>query len=115
MSQENIKLFKEALQKDSALQAKLKEKEAAYSGDKEDRVKIVEEILLPLATECGFSFTVEELKAEEEAQQKEGTLSEKELESVSGGGSGYGLCFVIGAGWGTFCRVVGMGGCVGIG
>ena len=116
MAQENVKLFKEALQKDSVLQAKLKEKEAAYAGDKEDRVKIVEEILIPLATESGFPFIMEELKAEEEVQQKEGALSEEELQNVSGGKinwivSTFGLCFLAGAGIGAGCTGAGAALC----
>lgn len=114
MAQENVKLFKEALQKDTALQAKLKEKEAGYSGDKEDRVKVIEKILLPLAAECGLPFTIEELKAEEEAQQKEGAVSEEELESVSGG-QGLGFCFIVGAGLGPGASPLYGGLCFGIG
>lgn len=111
MARENVKLFEEALQKDSDLQAKLKEKEAGYTGDREDRGKISEEILLPLAAEYGLPFTLEELKAEEEARQKEGAVSEEELESVSGG-TLFGVCFLVGAGISGDCELLGAGMCL---
>ena len=111
MAAENVKAFFEALSKDEALQQALKEKELAYTGSKEDREAIVKEVLLPVAKEAGYAFTLEELKEFEKSMRVEGELVENELESVAGG-MNWGVCFIFGAGGGSTCVVVGSGFCI---
>jgi pantothenate synthetase len=119
MAQENVKLFKEKLLESEELKAKLKAAGEAYTGDKADAAKIAETVIIPLAKEAGLPFTVEELKAEEEADQQAGALSDKELEAVAGGRlrqNKIGFCFVVGAGIGERCEaLVGVGACFGVG
>ena len=117
MAAENVKAFFEALSKDEALQQALREKEVAYTGMKEDREAVVEAVLLPVAKEAGYEFTLEELKALEKSMRPEGELSENELEDVAGGG---GFCLIIGGGTQggtpiTGADHVGAGICSGIG
>ena len=111
MATENIKAFFEALSKDEALQQALKEKELAYTGAKEDREAVMEAIVLPVAREAGYDFTLEELNELEKCMQAEGELAEEELESVAGG-MVWGVCFFIGLGAGYMCTVVALGICV---
>ena len=85
MTQENIKVFFEALSKDEALQQALKEKALSYTGSKEDREAVVEAILIPVAKKAGYAFTLEELKEFEKGMRPEGELNESELEAVAGG------------------------------
>ena len=112
MAKENIKAFFEALSKDEALQKTLKEKELAYAGAKEDREAIVKEVLIPVAEEAGYDFTLEELKEFEKSMRPEGELDESELEAVAGGVEDWGLCVLAGIGWGTMCAVIGITVCV---
>lgn len=106
----NVKAFFEALAKEEEIQQKLKEKEAAYTGAKEDREAAVKEILLPVAEEAGYAFTLDELKAYEESLQAEREISDQELESVSGGDA-IGFCGFIGVGVGPSCEGLGVGCC----
>ena len=111
MAKENVKAFFEALSKDEALQQALKEKEVAYTGMKEDREAIAKEVLLPVAKEAGYAFTLEELKEFKNDMRMEGELAENELESVAGGVENWGACFIVGAGWGEMCAVGGLAVC----
>ena len=111
MAKENVKAFFEALFKDEAIQQALKAKELAYTGSKEDREAVVKEVLIPVAEEAGYAFTLEELKAFEKGMCLEGELSENELEAVAGG-MNWGVCFIFGFGEGSSCLVVGSGLCV---
>ena len=95
MAVENVKAFFEVLSKDEAIQQALKAKEAAYTGSKEDRDAVVEAILLPVAKEAGYEFTLEELKKFAKSMWPEGELDEAELEAVAGGG---GFCLILGFG-----------------
>ena len=113
MAKENVKAFFEALSKDEALQQALKEKEVAYTGMKEDRAAIVKEVLLPVAEEAGYAFTLEELKEFESSMQAEGELAEDELEAIAAGGvKTWGACMVVGVAGGTSCIVLGVGICL---
>lgn len=109
MAKENVKLFYEALTKDTVVQKEIKEKEKEYTGNREDRDRIAEEILIPVAAKAGYDFTVEELKEAENGKQQEGSLKDEELEAVSGGGLG--VCIV----YGTTFRRGGFGECFIIG
>ena len=112
MAKENIKAFFEALSKDESIQQALKAKELAYTGIKEDREAIVKEVLIPVAEEAGYVFTLEELKEFEKGMRPEGELDENELEAVAGGVEDWGVCVLAGLGWGTMCAVIGVTLCV---
>ena len=112
MAKENVKAFFEVLSKDEAIQQALKAKEAAYTGIKEDREIVVKEVLIPVAEEAGYTFTLEEVKEFEKGMRAEGELAENELESIAGGIEMWGVCVVLGAAWGDWCRVIGVGGCI---
>ncbi len=86
MSVEKAKAFVEKLKTDSALAKKLQDAQKAYTGDKSDRDAAIKAILLPIAAQAGFEFTLEELEeafGDEKLSEEE--LSEEELEAVAGG------------------------------
>ena len=62
-----VSQFMALYQSDPHLQEKFAQAEAAYPGSLDIREAVVEEILLPLAREAGFSFTVEDLRRYETA------------------------------------------------
>ena len=84
MSVAQVKAFIAKVKEDSELAQKLKDAQAAYTGDKSDKDAAVAAIVIPIAAEAGFNFTVEDFKAAFEAE--EGEASEDELEAVAGGG-----------------------------
>ena len=110
MAKENVKLFYDALKTEEALRKKLQEKEAAYTGDKNDREAIVAEILLPIAEATGYAFTIEELKEYESDLLSGKELSDDEMESVAGGDI-VGFCCIVGVGAGWECEGLGYGTC----
>lgn len=57
-----VSQFMAVYQTDPQLQEKFAEAEASYPGSLDIREAVVEELLLPLAEEAGFSFTVEDLR-----------------------------------------------------
>ena len=61
----------------------------------EDKEQLVA-ALVALAREEGYEFTVEDTMRYLESFDKEGSLSDEELEAVAGGKSGAGACIVIG-------------------
>ena len=83
MSVEQVKAFFTKVKEDSSLSQKLKDAEAAYTGDKSDREAALAAIVIPVAAQAGFNFTVDDFKAAFEA---EGEASEDELDAVAGGG-----------------------------
>ena len=119
MAKENVKAFYEALSKDEAMQQAVKAKELAYTGKKEDREAVAEEIVIPVAKEAGYEFTLEELREFEEGLRPAGELDEDELEAVSGGlGLGLGVTAFGGVAYSFFsddCRGMGFGFCILIG
>ena len=95
MAKENVRKFYEKLESSKELQEKLVKAQESYIGDKADREAVLETVLLPIAKEAGYDFTISEYKnAQREAMAEKG-MSEEELENVSGGGS---FCFLIGFG-----------------
>lgn len=95
MSVEQAKAFFDKIKEDEALGKKLADAQAAYKGDKEGAVAAV---IVPVAAEAGFKFTVEEFNAA--FPTGEGEASEDELEAVAGGYS----CTGIGAK--GFCDII---------
>ena len=57
--------FQFGYEADPALQAKVEEALACYPGSLELRESVVENVLLPIASELGLPFTVDELRAYE--------------------------------------------------
>ena len=94
MAKENVVRFFEQLATDKAMTEKLAaadkdyaEKHEVKAGDEAARKAAVEAILVPLAKEAGFPFTVDELAAYEKEQQGKlkGKLAYDEMENVAGG------------------------------
>ena len=85
MSVEQVKAFFDKVKSDSALAQKLKDAQAAYTGDTSDKDAAIAAVVIPVAAEAGFNFTVEDFNAAFEAE--EGELSEDELDAVAGGKS----------------------------
>jgi predicted ribosomally synthesized peptide with nif11-like leader len=99
MAKEAVLGFYEKLQKDTALQEKIKAAEKSYAGDKEDRETIAKEIILPIAKAAGFDISLDDIKEYEKNLYKEGEVSDGELQQVAGGSS-IGFCVVYGVGKG---------------
>lgn len=59
---ENVAKFFELYDSDPALRERLKNDEALYPGSLEIRESVVEAVLLPVAAELGFVFTVDDLR-----------------------------------------------------
>ena len=82
MSLDQIEAFLAKVKDDEALAQKLKNAQAAYTGDISDKAAAVAAVIIPVAAEAGFNFTVEDFKATFEA---EGEASGEELDAVAGG------------------------------
>ena len=85
MSVEQVKAFFAKVKEDSALAKKLKDAEAVYTGDKSDKDAAIAAVVLPIAAQAGFNFTVEDFKAAFD-NNDEGEASAEELTAVAGGG-----------------------------
>lgn len=102
MSVENVKEFYEAVSKDEALKQKFVELSRKYQGQKMDEAKanaIMEQEMLPIAKQMGYTFSMDELQAYgEESEQKNMNreLSDTELATVAGGGDYTGFCILAG-------------------
>ena len=81
------------------MQQALNAKELAFTGMKEDREAVAEEIVIPVAKEAGYEFTLEELREFEEGLRPTGELDEDELEAVSGGVFSIAFCVCGGTGY----------------
>lgn len=93
MAKENVKAFMELVEKDSELQKKIQEADTAFAKNNKDvdENEALATILLPIAKEAGFEFTVEEFK--DEMSEEGSLLSVDELDQVAGGSI---LCTLIG-------------------
>lgn len=105
MSKENVGKFYKAITDDENLKAKISEAFEPYTGKEislEERASLAEKLVLPIAAEQGFDFTLEELRqyeAELSQERTDGELSIDELDAVAGGfGLGAVICLLIGAG-----------------
>lgn len=83
MAIEQVKAFLAKAKEDSALAQKLKDAQAAYTGDKSDKDAAIAAIFIPVAAQAGFNFTVDDFKAA--FDKGEGEVSEDELDAVAGG------------------------------
>ena len=59
---EHAEAFFESYRRDAALRERIRLAEACYPGSLEIREAVVEDVLLPIARELGFDFTLEELR-----------------------------------------------------
>lgn len=114
MSKENVKAFYELAAKEEGVRNKLAELFKPYEGkelSEEEKSKLTETLIIPVAAEYGLPFTMEEwisfVEDAKASSSKEGELSNEELESVAGGFAiGLTFCFLVGAGTGLatgFC------------
>ena len=83
MSVEQAKAFFAKVNEDKELAQKLKDAQAVYTGDKEDKDAIFAATIIPIATAAGFNFTVADFKVIFDTV--EGEASEDELDAVAGG------------------------------
>lgn len=94
MAKENIRKFYDELVKNENLQAMVKSAEASYTDNEGNIEDVVEKILIPIAKESGYEFTISEYRQVQKDIIVESGISEAELENVSGGG----FCAIIGYG-----------------
>lgn len=89
MAKENVGKFFEAVMADEKKKQKLGEITEKFAGKEVDETQltpVLEEHVLPMAANMGFSFTLEELRAyRQEQYQASGQVSDEELEAVAGG------------------------------
>ena len=78
MAVEQVKAFMAKVKEDQELVKKLADAQAAYKGNDG-----IAEVVIPVAKEAGFDFTVEDFKAVATPQGEQ--LSEDELDKVAGG------------------------------
>ena len=83
MSVEQVKAFFAKIKEDSTLAKKLKDAQVAYTGDTSDKEAAVAAVVIPVAAQAGFNFTVDDFKAF--VDNNEGEASENELDAVAGG------------------------------
>ena len=83
MSVEQVKAFFDKVKSDESLAQKLKDAQAAYKGDTSDKDAAVAAVVIPVAAQAGFTFTVDDFKAF--VDNSEGEASENELDAVAGG------------------------------
>ena len=113
MSVENVKKFYEAVSQDESLKQKFVELSQKYQGEAlgADKVAVVvEQEVLPLAAQAGYSFSLDDLKAYGEEMKQANInreLSDAELEAVTGGGMHGDLCVGVGTNGTYYCPICG--------
>lgn len=86
MSVEQVKAFLAKVKEDSSLSQKLKDAQAAYTGDTSDKDATIAAVVIPVAAQAGFNFTVADFNAAiDNSEVEEGEVSEDELNAVAGG------------------------------
>lgn len=103
MSIENVKQFYQLAVTDQELRqelTRLSEQAGVQAIDKSKAESMIEQLVIPIATQRGLPFTIDDLQQynqELKKAQASGELSAEELDSVAGGvGVGGGACFFIG-------------------
>ena len=86
MSVEQAKAFFQKVKEDPELAKKIKDAQAAYKGDTSDKEAAIAAVVIPIAAEAGFNFTVADFK--EAFGSGEGEASDDELDKVAGGDAG---------------------------
>ena len=106
MATENVKKFYDELSTNKELQEKFMAAQKGYEAEGKGEEDIFSDIVLPIAKEAGYDFTISEYKNAQRDVMAEKGISEEELENVSGGG----FCFLIGFGnYAGFCALIGFG------
>ena len=105
MAKENVKKFYDEISKNKELQEKFVAAQKGYETEGKNNDEIFEDIVLPIAGEAGYEFTMSEYREAQRDAIIERGISEEELENVSGGG----FCLLLGFG------VMSAGGCLGDG
>jgi len=113
VAMENVKAFFEKLNQDKTLAEKLAVADKAFGekhkGEEKNeatRLAAAEEIIIPVAKEAGFNFTVDDMVAFEASNlpDEDEEIDDGELAQVAGGngakGVGFTLCFKVGIGIG---------------
>lgn len=95
MAKENIKRFMEEVSANKELQEKIAAIQKGYESDGKSEEEIFKDIVLPIAKEAGYEFTMSEYKDAQRDAIKEKAISEEELENVSGGSA---FCLLLGFG-----------------
>lgn len=93
MAKEDVKKFSEEVLANKELQEKIMAAQKGYETEGKSEEEIFEDILLPIAKESGFEFTISEYKSAQRGAMAGKGISEEELENVSGGGWN---CFIFG-------------------
>ena len=88
MAKENVKKFYDEISKNKELQEKFIAVQKGYETEGKSEEEIFEDILLPIAKEAGYEFTMSEYQEVQRDAMAEEGISEEELENVSGGWSG---------------------------
>ena len=96
MAKENVKKFLEELSANKELQEKFMAAQKGYEAEGKGEEDIFSDIVLPIAKEVGYEFTVSEYHIVQREAMAEKGISEEELENVSGGAANY--CFIVGFG-----------------
>ena len=96
MAKENVKRFLEEVSANKELQEKIAAIQKGYEPAGKSEEEVFEDIVLPIAKEAGYEFTMSEYKDAQHDAIKGMAISEEELENVSGG---------------AFCILVGFGDC----
>ncbi len=102
MSVENVKKFYTALSQDEALQKEFVELAKKYQGQPMDETKamsLMEQEVLPVAKQKGYSFSIADVNAYGEEMKHADLnreLSDLELQAVTGGGTYTGFCILAG-------------------
>ena len=109
MAKENVKKFLEELSTNKELQEKFLAAQKGYEAEGKSEEEIFEDIVLPIAKEVGYEFTVSEYHIVQREAMAEKGISEEELENVSGG---WGACWGVGisSSWFSFCFTLGYDG-----
>lgn len=106
MAKENVKKFIKEISENKELQGKFTAAQKGYEPEGKSEDEIFEDIVLPIAKEAGYEFTMSEYRAAQRDVMAEKGISEEELENVSGGCAG---CFLIGFSTeGNACLTVGF-------
>ena len=95
IAKENIKKFYEEISKNKELQERFLAAQEYYETEGKGEKEILEDIVLPIAKEAGYEFSVKEYYEASRDIKAENGISEEELENVSGGG---GFCLFVGVG-----------------
>lgn len=88
MAKENVKKFLDEISTNKELYDKLMAAQESSKAEGKSEDEVFEKIVLPIAKEAGCEFTVSEYRGVQRDAISGNSISEEELENVSGGWSG---------------------------